>query len=274
MKDPVEAHSVKRSIEDTRSLVDPTLGLRHFELHRFEPEPPLDRFVDRFWIAQWDLDEPFEQQVLSFPAVHIIFEDGEATISTLWREEFVRRLEGEGQVVGVMFRSGGFEPFLQAPVSSISERRLDIDEVFGTQGLDVARSIFSAGQDLEQIVSYLSAFLEPLAPTAPTVGETMSEVVELMLADPSLGRVDDLATRLGTSPRQVQRLFARYVGANPKFVIQRARVQLAAEAAQHHDTDWARLATELGYSDQAHLTRSFKAEVGTSPAAYRRRLGR
>lgn len=269
----MSTQGAKRSLEDTRSLVDPTLGLRHFELHRFEPKPPLDRFIDRFWVAQWDLDQPFEQKVLSFPAVHIIFEDGQATISTLWREEFVRELEGRGQVVGVMFRSGGFEPFLGAPLSTIAEQRLDIDEVFGSAGVEAAKAVFAAAEDLEAIMACLADFLEPLAPTAPTVGETMSEVVELMLADPSLGRVNDLAHRLGTSRRQVQRLFARYVGANPKFVIQRARVQLAAEAAQLHDTDWARLAVELGYSDQAHLTRSFTAEVGTSPAAYRKQLG-
>lgn len=33
---------------------------------------------------------------------------------------------------------------------------------------------------------------------------------------------------------------------------------------------WAELAAELGYADQAHLTRDFTAAVGMPPAAYAR----
>jgi hypothetical protein len=34
---------------------------------------------------------------------------------------------------------------------------------------------------------------------------------------------------------------------------------------------WAALALELGYHDQAHLIRDFKAQVGFTPAAYAER---
>jgi AraC-like DNA-binding protein len=32
--------------------------------------------------------------------------------------------------------------------------------------------------------------------------------------------------------------------------------------------DWADLAAELGFADQAHLTRAFTATIGMPPAAY------
>jgi AraC-like DNA-binding protein len=35
--------------------------------------------------------------------------------------------------------------------------------------------------------------------------------------------------------------------------------------------DWALLAVELGYHDQAHLIHDFKAQVGFTPAAYAER---
>ena len=71
--------------------------------------------------------------------------------------------------------------------------------------------------------------------------------------------------------RALQRLFAKYVGVSPKWVIQRYRLHEAAEQlASGAPISHSELALTLGYSDQAHFTRDFKAMVGTSPAAYAR----
>ena len=61
------------------------------------------------------------------------------------------------------------------------------------------------------------------------------------------------------------------MGAGPKWIIQRYRLRDAAEqATQGHDVDWARLALDLGYHDQAHFIRDFTAMIGTSPTRYAR----
>jgi AraC-like DNA-binding protein len=71
--------------------------------------------------------------------------------------------------------------------------------------------------------------------------------------------------------RTLQRLFARYVGVSPKWVIQRYRLHEAAERlAAGELIHQAELALDLGYSDQAHFVRDFKSIVGVSPAAYAR----
>jgi AraC-like DNA-binding protein len=67
----------------------------------------------------------------------------------------------------------------------------------------------------------------------------------------------------------LQRLFSDYVGVSPKWVMRRARLH---EAAQRTDSgelvDWAQLAADLGYADQAHLTRDFTSTLGMSPTRY------
>ena len=69
--------------------------------------------------------------------------------------------------------------------------------------------------------------------------------------------------------RSLQRLFAEYVGVGPKWVIRRYRIYDALErAATTASVDWVRLATDLGYSDQAHFSREFTSIVGTSPTRY------
>jgi len=45
----------------------------------------------------------------------------------------------------------------------------------------------------------------------------------------------------------------------------------AARAAAAESVDWSSLAVELGFADQAHLTRAFTATVGTPPATYAKR---
>lgn len=84
-------------------------------------------------------------------------------------------------------------------------------------------------------------------------------------------RVADFADAHNMSVRSLQRLFSAYVGVSPKWVILRYRIHEAlAHATTHTDpgTDWATLANDLGYADQAHLIRDFTRTVGVPPAAY------
>jgi AraC-like DNA-binding protein len=66
-------------------------------------------------------------------------------------------------------------------------------------------------------------------------------------------------------------MFMDYAGVPPTWVIRRYRLLDAAEAVRDGAAvSWAELAAGLGYSDQAHLTRDFRAATGQAPAAYAR----
>ena len=71
-------------------------------------------------------------------------------------------------------------------------------------------------------------------------------------------RVDRLAEALGISDRQLRRRFHRAVGYGPKTLDRVLRfrrfVARVCEMAAR-DGDLARMAAELGYADQAHMTR-------------------
>ncbi|MFD3747009.1 helix-turn-helix domain-containing protein [Nocardia sp. NPDC058633] len=85
-------------------------------------------------------------------------------------------------------------------------------------------------------------------------------------------RVDALAQRFGLSMRGMQRLFAEYVGVGPKWVVRRYRLHEVTERLAHGaEIDWAALAAELGYADQAHLSRDFRAIFGEPPTRYAQR---
>ena len=64
-------------------------------------------------------------------------------------------------------------------------------------------------------------------------------------------------------------MFNQYVGVGPKWVINRYRMHEALERMEQDDAlEWTRLALELGYFDQAHFIRDFKALIGRSPREF------
>ncbi|NEC23831.1 helix-turn-helix domain-containing protein, partial [Streptomyces parvus] len=115
----------------------------------------------------------------------------------------------------------------------------------------------------------LDAFLLALEPRPDPRAALAMAAVDRVRTDRTVRRVDGLARDTGLSARSLQRLFSAYVGVGPKWVILRYRIHEALEAAEAGPAlDWARLAADLGYSDQAHLVRDFTATVGVPPTAF------
>jgi AraC-like DNA-binding protein len=94
-------------------------------------------------------------------------------------------------------------------------------------------------------------------------------LVEAISEDREVTRVSHLVSRFGGSERALQRLFRRYVGTSPRWVIKRYRTY---EAIDHlndaRPLSLAALAQQLGFFDQAHFANDFKMNVGEAPSKY------
>jgi AraC-like DNA-binding protein len=226
------------------------------------PAAALAPYVAHYWAVSWDLrgQPPFRQKIVPMPQVHLSFLNGGALVRGVSRGFVVRTLEGRGRVFGVAFRPGCFRPFLGRPLSTITDRTLPAESVFGGPPPTSATA------------SSVDAFLLAHRPGPDPVMETAAALVDLIAATPGLTRVDSLAAGAGLSMRRLQRLFADYVGVAPKWVIRRYRLhEITDRLAAGVTVDWAGLAADLGYADQAHLTRDFTKLVGEPPTAYAER---
>jgi len=96
-------------------------------------------------------------------------------------------------------------------------------------------------------------------------------MVEDIASDSEVTRVEHLGARWDIHERTLQRIFHRYVGASPRWVIKRYRIYEAL-ASIEAQAGWTRLAQDLGYFDHAHFTNDFKKFVGCSPSEYVRPL--
>lgn len=232
-----------------------------FQRHAFpSPSPDLAGYVEHYWVVSWNYSEPYRQLIVPYPNVHLTFQNGGATVTGVSSGHQIRVLEGSNGVFGVAFRPGCFRPFLRASVSTITDRSIDAGEVFGPD--------LPVPPDVETVERFLRAHLPAPDPKA----EEAADIVSTIAANPEITRVDALARDLGTSVRQLQRLFAEYVGIGPKWVIRRYRLHEVTERmAKGAQIDWALLAAELGYADQAHFIRDFKEIFGESPTHYAER---
>ncbi|TDC55232.1 AraC family transcriptional regulator [Actinomadura sp. KC345] len=237
-------------------------------VERKAPAPELAPFVEFYWHVRWDTGEPYETKVLSHPNVHLVFEEPVPLVYGVDRTLFVRRLEGRGQVLGVKFRPGAFRAFAAGPVVDLADRSVPASDVFGPAIADVGRTVLRC-TDTAAMTRPAEEFLLDGLPAPDPVAAEVAAMVDAITADPAMFRVDQAAAALHVSVRTLQRLFAEYVGASPKWVLRRARLHEAATRAEEGvRIDWAALADDLGYFDQSHLTRDFTGAVGISPARY------
>ncbi|MFJ7496879.1 helix-turn-helix domain-containing protein [Streptomyces sp. NPDC097727] len=81
-----------------------------------------------------------------------------------------------------------------------------------------------------------------------------------------------LAELLGTSPYRLSRAFPRELGVSATHYRHRVRIGRALDRLEAGETSLSTLAADLGYADQAHLTRTFRRHLGHTPTALRRLL--
>ncbi len=237
-----------------------------------EPPPELAEVVERFWSVRWDLRgrRPHLQHTLSNASVHLCFERGNSRVQGVVTGRFTRLLEGRGRVFGVKFRPAGFHVFLGSSLADVADRCLPVCWVFGPEGDALVSRVLDM-EDEASMAAEAGEFLRHrLPPPDPTVA-AVNRVAALIVADRSITRVDHVVRLSGLRKRTLQRLFREYVGVSPKWIIQRYRLHEAARRLEEgHDVDLAALALDLGYFDQAHFVRDFKAIVGRPPGAHAR----
>ncbi len=253
-------------------MLDRALAAQKFRLARFEPAADLKAFVAHFWIVAWDLrgQAPYSQKTLPYPCVHLVFDAGRTAIFGVMRGAFEYELQGLGRVLGVRFRPGGFRGLLGGPLGTITDRTIPLSSVYELDSNAAEASVLAAAGDIGMMQAAETILRSRIPPADDTV-DLVQRIVDRIEADRTINRVDELCAMVGSSERALQRLFSDYVGVSPKWVIRRFRLHDAASRlANAEDVNLTHLAQDLGYSDQAHFTRDFKAIVGRSPSDYRR----
>jgi len=104
-------------------------------------------------------------------------------------------------------------------------------------------------------------------------GTELSRAVERLRADPlNPPSLATLANDAGLGELAFARSFRKQFGCGVGAFVRAERVELAKRALAESKRAVSAIAAELGFADQAHLTRVFRDATGWTPAAFRRAL--
>jgi AraC-like DNA-binding protein len=265
----------------TAGILRPEAFARHVDLRRLPPAPDLAPWVENHWLLRWDLPEGVRHpsQVLPHPTCNLTVERGVRRLdapptAVLVTGPITRRFDvetsGSGWVWGVRFRPGGLPALAGLDASGLAQRTVAAADVLPAAVVDALDALHDTGAAVEADQARVEAALRPLVTDPQPDHQLVLALIAEMLADRTLVRVAQVTERHGLSARRLQRLFARYIGVGPKWVLARYRMHdVVAALDAGYDGPLADLAAEHGWYDQAHFTRDFTALVGVTPARYR-----
>ncbi len=206
--------------------------MAEFDLTRIAPSDAAGRWVENYWVIEWDRgDRPiYRQENLPHPSPHLVLDPQAGSgLFGVQTNRFFYELGGKGRVIGAKFRPGQLYPLWQQSLAVLTDTHArDLDGL--GMVLTALESEFVALEAPSDMARILDAQFAGLSVPPDERADLATQLVMQIEADPDLTSVAALAAQNGMSVRQMQRLFAQYVGVSPKWVIDRYRMIEAVEA--------------------------------------------
>jgi AraC family transcriptional regulator len=125
---------------------------------------------------------------------------------------------------------------------------------------------------MQNVYEAFAGLLAPLPDLPPDEAPSwLRDAREYLDTSYALGiRLTHLAETAGVHPIYFARQFRRFFGCSVGEYVRRLQFQATASLLADRDSSLAQIACQVGFSDQAHLTRTFVREFGVTPGQFRR----
>jgi AraC-like DNA-binding protein len=168
----------------------------------------------------------------------------------------------------IRFRPGQAYPFLKQPMDHLYNRVIDGDCLYG-RPIDVLREQLLHAPDPAEKFRFGEKFLYGLLNGGAEIHSAISHAVGRICRSPSASTLRDVVRETGYSHKHVISLFERYIGVRPKTFVRIMKFQQVVHAVDAmQQVNWAQVAADCGYYDQAHLIHDFKFFSGFTPEVY------
>ncbi len=166
----------------------------------------------------------------------------------------------------------GARRLLGFPLDEVGDRLIDPIDLFGGAARETIERLQEAHSQARRLAILEAEMARRLAiPGHPVARDLVWALRRLRASSGRLG-VAALAAELGCSRKHLSMRFKREFGMAPKLFARVLRFdRTLSELRAGRAVNWAALAEACGYADQAHLSRDFRAFVGSPPEAFFRR---
>ncbi|MDI9893562.1 helix-turn-helix transcriptional regulator [Rhodococcus sp. IEGM 1381] len=268
----------KNATATQSGVLRPDQLAQYVDLVRLPCAAALEPWVENYWQLQWNVPPgtSYRSSTLPHPACTLSVEHGwtregvvdPVVVTGVLTRRFDVVLAESGWVFGVKFRPGGYAAFTGTVARSLRDVHVAPPTAFQPDTVDALANL-GGHLNADHCRTVVDAVLTPYAPEVEPEYEVVLDIIGTMLGDRTLIRVAQVEERCGIGARRVQRLFERYVGATPKWVLSRYRIHDAlSELDDGYSGPLADLAARYGWFDQAHFTREFTELVGIPPSSY------
>jgi AraC-like DNA-binding protein len=232
----------------------------------FDPSPPFHALIACRWLREVPADDPADSTlVLPDGSVDLLWRDGELLVVGLDRTARRSPVRAGTATAGIRLRPGVAGAVFGMPASELLEVRVPLKDVLGARASEFSERLEAASGHEAEFVLLEGLVGSAIADRAP---DPLVLAATRRLGFPG-SRVDQLAEALGISERQLRRRFHDAVGYGPKTldrILRFGRLVSQARGVSDGEVDLARLAADLGYADQAHMTRDSVRLTGMPPA--------
>ena len=108
------------------------------------------------------------------------------------------------------------------------------------------------------------------SPRGPEPSWFQGAMLRLSTSGATAGTIDTIASAIGINRSHMSRVFQRMLGCSASEFVQMCRFEEALEMVHSTNLPLATIASQAGFCDQSHMSRSFKKYAGTSPSQLRR----
>jgi AraC-like DNA-binding protein len=247
------------------------------------PGAPLSRFVELIWMLEGRADYSREK-VLPNGAIELIINLGsyhkvvdrydksrfevfrDCWIAGMQEEHITIEAIDESNLIGIRFRPGGAYPFFSFPISELTNRVIESDQILGPLAAQLREQVMETDVPAERLHIIEAMLLK-------RIGEKGSDA----LVDYAIGKlrggsgrsIAELSRSAGVSEKHLIALFKKSVGITPKYLSRIFRFQQVLGLVKDlHQVNWTEIAHDCGYFDQAHLIKEFHALSGSKPSEY------
>lgn len=168
-------------------------------------------------------------------------------------------------LLGVRFLPGGTLAFLDCPPFELTNAIVPLSEIASSLDREICRRAHDSSVLAEKVCILENLLLRYMLARDERGAPLRSAISSILKCGGQIS-VDRLASDSGISGRQLERRFVSEVGIGPKLLCRVLRFQRVFQALERSDRNWAAIAADCGYYDQAHLIRDFQQFAGQTPA--------
>lgn len=251
------------------------------------PAPPLSEFVDLLWLYEGYRQPHQKERLLPDGSMELVVNLNEDIVRVYHGRDSlqVRTLRGavlvgahseffvidtaeQHTVAGVHFRPGGAFPFLDPPASELRNTLVSLDDLWSRLAGRLRERLLEAATPqakLHVLEETLLARAAERLERHPAVAFALHEFQGL----PHTRTIAAVTGQIGLSPKRFIQVFSAEVGLTPKLFCRVRRFQRVLRLiGKRRPVEWAAVAADCGYFDQAHFIRDFRAFSGINPSAY------